>query len=70
MNRALKTAWTGLGLALAGVLALPIGTAFAIDRPMANNPMPESGTAQLLARGGGGGSRSGEAVPSRWQWRW
>ena len=59
MNRALKTPWSGLGLALTGVLALPISTAFAIDRPMANNPMPDYGTAQLLARGGGGGSFGG-----------
>ena len=59
MNRALKTPWSGLGLALAGVLALPIGTTFALDRPMANNPMPDNGTTQLLARGGGGGSRGG-----------
>ncbi|MEY4800343.1 MAG: hypothetical protein RLZZ213_790, partial [Cyanobacteriota bacterium] len=59
MTRALNTPWSGLGLALAGVLALPIGTAFAIDRPMMNNAMPDSGTAQLLARGGGGGSRGG-----------
>lgn len=58
MNRALKTPWSGLGLALAGVLAIPIGTAFALDRPMASNPMPDNGTAQLLARGGGG-SRGG-----------
>jgi hypothetical protein len=56
MSRALKTPWRGLGLALAGVLALPLGTAFAIDHPMANNPIPDNGTAQLLARGGGGGS--------------
>lgn len=59
MTRALNTPWSGLGLALAGVLALPIGTAFAIDRPIMNNAMPDSGTAQLLARGGGGGSRGG-----------
>ena len=59
MTRALNTPWSGLGLALAGVLALPIGTAFAFDRPMLNNAMPDSGTAQLLARGGGGGSRGG-----------
>ena len=59
MNSALKTPWSGLGLALAGVLALPIGTTFAIDRPMANNAMSDNSTAQLLARGGGGGSRGG-----------
>ena len=65
MTRALNTPWSGLGLALAGVLALPIGTAFAIDRPMMNNAMPDSGTAQLLARGGGGGSRGGGGGGSR-----
>ena len=63
MSLALKTPWSGLGLALAGILALPLGTAFAIDRPMANTPMPDNGTAELLARGGGGsrggGSRGG-----------
>ena len=59
MTRALNTPWSGLGLALAGVLALPIGSALAIDTPMMNNAMPDSGTAQLLARGGGGGSRGG-----------
>lgn len=65
MTRALNTPWSGLGLALAGVLALPIGTALAIDRPMMNNAMPDSGTAQLLARGGGGGSRGGGGGGSR-----
>ena len=59
MTRALNTPWSGLGLALAGVLALPIGTTFALDRPMANNPMPDNGTAQLLSRGGGGGGSRG-----------
>ena len=59
MSRALKNPWSGLGLALSGVFALPISTVFAIDRPMANNPIPDNGTAQLLARGGGGGGSRG-----------
>lgn len=59
MTSAQDKPWSGLGLALAGVLALPIGSAFAFDRPVMNNAMPDSGTAQLLARGGGGGSRGG-----------
>ena len=59
MSRALKNPWSGLGLALSGVFALPISTVFAIDRPMANNPIPDHGTAQLLARGGGGGGSRG-----------
>ena len=65
MSRALKTPWRGLGLALAGVLALPLGTAFAIDHPMANNPIPDNGTTQLLARGGGGGGSRGGGGSAR-----
>ena len=54
MNRALNRPWNSLGLVLAGAMLLPIGTALAIG-----SPMPASGTAPLIARGGGGGSRGG-----------
>ncbi|MEB3326241.1 MAG: hypothetical protein VKI39_00875 [Synechococcus sp.] len=56
MNTVSKTPLAGLGLVLAGVIALPVGAALALDRPL-----PESSIDQLIARGGGGGGRLGGA---------
>ncbi len=58
MNTALKTPLAALGLVLAGVIALPMGSALAFE-----SRMLESSSAQLIARGGGraggGGGRAG-----------